>query len=91
MVPEMPRNVSVINETETTVSLTASVPRRRQSTDTLPVTTWRIQYESDSTDGDTLTRIFNTSRHMRHSPFSIAAGNGFVDAGVYFRRVESCV
>jgi len=57
----MPRNVSVINETETTVSITASLARRLDSANSLPVTAWRIQYERQSTDGDMFVAIFNTS------------------------------
>jgi len=60
----MPRNVSVINETQTTVSLTASLPRHHNLADSLPVTSWRIQYERDSTDSDTQDRIFNTSTYI---------------------------
>jgi len=60
-VPDMPRNVSVVNETDTTVSITASLPRRLDSANSLPVTSWRIQYERQSTDGDTLAAVFNTS------------------------------
>jgi len=61
----MARNVSVINETRTTVSLRASLPGRRDVADSLPVSSWRIQYERDSTDGDTLdTALFNTSKYI---------------------------
>ena len=57
----MPRNVSVINETETTVSITASVAHRLDSANSLPVSAWRIQYERQSTDGGMFVAIFNTS------------------------------
>jgi len=74
VVPEMPRNVSVMNETQTTVTLTASLPRPRhdrvQSSNTagaeaLPVTEWRIQYETDSPGGHTVVTTFNASTCKR--------------------------
>ena len=72
-VPEMPRNVSVVNETRTTVSVTASLPRRgtmqSDTSATLPVRAWRIHYvqHASTTDpaaaADQLSRVatFNTS------------------------------
>ena len=70
-VPEMPRNVSVVNETRTTVSVTASLPRRgtmqSDTSATLPVSSWHIHYvhHASTTDpaADQLSRVatFNTS------------------------------
>jgi hypothetical protein len=42
--PDIPRNVSVINETTTSVTLSAVSPIK---TGGLPVTTWVVQYETD--------------------------------------------
>lgn len=55
--------MSVINETQTTVSLTAALPRHNVD-NSLPVTRWRVQYERQSTDGDTLAATFNTSTSL---------------------------
>lgn len=50
--PDIPRNVSVINETMTTVTLSAVSPLK---TGGLPVTSWVVQYETDAIERITKT------------------------------------
>ena len=67
-VPEMPRNVSVVNETRTTVSVTASLPRRgtmqSDTSATLPVSSWRIHYVQHANHSATEPPPNDTSRQL---------------------------
>ena len=61
-VPEAPRDVSVVNETETTVTLSASSP---EGVDGLPITSWMVTCKKEGASADgSKTHFFGDGQYI---------------------------